>query len=154
MVTWQKQSTEIRTRYTVEYITSKEDWQKVCDGKHPAPWELYQTKVYDSLDDALTFFLVRLFDEKTFDVKLFEQIDIDGDQVREAYIEPAGYIFDGIRSAIDLDMRNRMNEMQARLEQTEKWMEEGRKELDMCRRFISNHGAWEKCYTFKNGRGT
>ena len=151
MVTWQKQSTEIRTRYTVEYITSKEDWQKVCDGKHPAPWELYQTKVYDSLDDALTFFLVRLFDEKTFDVKLFEQIDIDGDQVREAYIEPAGYIFDGIRSAIDLDMRNRMNEMQARLEQTEKWMEEDRKELDMCRRFISNYGAWGTFDTFENG---
>lgn len=31
MVTWEKQGTEVKTRYTVEYITSKKDWQRVCD---------------------------------------------------------------------------------------------------------------------------
>ena len=119
MVTWQKQGTEIKTRYTVEYITDKNDWQRVCDGDHDAPWELYKTRVYESMDDALTFYLVRFFDENTFDVKLFEQIEVDGEQVRESYIEPAGHILDSVRAAVDLDMRNRMNKAEYRLEETQ-----------------------------------
>lgn len=147
MVTWKKQGTEVKTRYTVEYITSKKDWQRVCDGNHPAPWELYQTKKFDSLDDALTFYLVRFFDEGTFDVKLFEQIDVDGDQVREAYIEPSGCVLDGIRSAIDCDMRNRMNKTQDLLDQAEK-------ELDKHRRFISHYKVWDRFDAFKDGSDT
>ncbi|NBK77325.1 hypothetical protein D5272_01650 [bacterium D16-76] len=149
MVTWQKQGTEIKTRYTVEYITDKNDWQRVCDGDHDAPWELYQTRVYESMDDVLTFYLVRFFDENTFDVKLFEQIEVDGEQVREAYIEPAGHILDSVRAAVDLDMRNRMNKAEYRLEETQKWLDEKTNELNKCRSFISNYGAWGKFSNFK-----
>ena len=105
MVTWQNDSVNLSTLYTVEYITNASDWKKVCDSKHPAPWELYQKKSYDSLDEALTFYLVRLFSSKTFDVKLFEQIQVNGVDVREAYIDPSDQVFDGIRSAIDLETR-------------------------------------------------
>lgn len=97
MTTWQKQGAKIKTLYTVEYITDKKDWQRLCDGKHSAPWELYQKKPFDCLDEAITFYLVRFFDNNTYDVKLFEEIQIDGESVREAYIEPSGPVFDGIR---------------------------------------------------------
>lgn len=115
MVTWQNDSVNLSTLYTVEYITNASDWKKVCDSKHPAPWELYQKKSYDSLDEALTFYLVRLFSSKTFDVKLFEQIQVNGVDVREAYIDPSDQVFDGIRSAIDMEMRNRLNDLETRV---------------------------------------
>lgn len=124
MVTWQSDSVNISIRYDVEYITNAADWKKLCDGKHSAPWELYQKKSYDSLDEALTFYLVRLFDSTTFDVKLFEQIQVNGEDVREAYIEPSGPVFDGIRSAINMEMRNRLNELEARVTGQEKELAE------------------------------
>lgn len=120
MVAWQNASVNLNALYTVEYITDAADWKKLCDGKHPAPWELYQKKSYDSLDEALTFYLVRLFDSATFDVKLFEQIQVNGEDAREAYIEPSGPVFDGIRSAIDMDMRNRLNKLETRVARQER----------------------------------
>ena len=120
MVTWQNDSVNLSTLYTVEYITDAADWKKVCEGKHPAPWELYQKKSYGSLDEALTFYLVRLFDSATFDVKLLEQIQVNGTDAREAYVEPTGSVFDGVRSAIDMEMRNRLNELESRVASQEK----------------------------------
>lgn len=130
MVTWTKQDADIKTLYTVEYVMDANNWKRICDGKHPAPWELYQKKQFDGLDAALTFYLVRLFDAATYDVKLFEEIHVDGESVREAYIEPAGPVFDGIRSAIDLDMRNRLNKLEEQTAVQEKEL------ADYCR-FIS-----------------
>lgn len=124
MITWQKQGAEIKTLYAVEYITDKKDWQRLCDGKHSAPWELYQKKPFDCLDEAITFYLVRFFDNNTYDVKLFEEIQINGESVREAYIEPSGPVFDGIRSAIDMDMRNRLNKLEDRVAEQEKELED------------------------------
>lgn len=133
MVTWQNDSVNLSTLYTVEYITNASDWKKVCDSKHPAPWELYQKKSYDSLDEALTFYLVRLFDSATFDVKLFEQIQVNGDDVREAYIEPSGPVFDGIRAAIDMEMRNRLNDLETRVASQEKELAEYYSFISTCK---------------------
>ena len=74
--------------------------------------------------EAITFYLVRFFDSNTYDVKLFEEIQIDGESVREAYIEPSGPVFDGIRSAIDMDMRNRLNKLEDRIAGQEKELED------------------------------
>lgn len=71
-------------------------------------------------------------------------IDVDGDQVREAYIEPSGCVLDGIRSVIDCDMRNRMNKAEDHLEQAEK-------ELDKYRRFISHYKLLDRFNTFEDG---
>lgn len=133
MVTWQNDSVNLSTLYTVEYITNASDWKKVCDSKHPTPWELYQKKSYDSLDEALTFYLVRLFSSKTFDVKLFEQIQVNGVDVREAYIEPSDQVFDGIRSAIDMEMRNRLNDLETRVASQEKELAEYYSFISTCK---------------------
>lgn len=133
MVTWQNDSVNLSTLYTVEYITNASDWKKVCDGKHPAPWELYQKKSYDSLDEALTFYLIQLFSSKTFDVKLFEQIQVNGVDVREAYIDPSDQVFDGIRSAIDMEMRNRLNDLETRVASQEKELAEYYSFISTCK---------------------
>ncbi|MCM1224236.1 MAG: hypothetical protein NC548_58270 [Lachnospiraceae bacterium] len=114
MVTWQSQEAVVQTLYTVEYVTDKKAWEKICGGKHPAPWELYEKKTFDSLDEALTFYLVRMMDKATFEAKLFEAISVDGKALREAYIEPSGPVFYGMQTAIDRDMRSRLDSLERR----------------------------------------
>jgi hypothetical protein len=76
----------VRTVYTIEYITSKRDFERVCDGRHPAPWELYLKYQTEDLQQAMTVFLTHYASVLTYDVKLFEEIYVNGEVVREQCI--------------------------------------------------------------------
>jgi len=115
VVTWQSEEAVVQTLYTVEYITDEADWVQVCSGRHPAPWELYKKNSFDSLDEALSFYLIRMVDKGTYEAKLFESISIDGKVLREAYIEPTATTFYSLQLAIDRDMRNRLSELERRV---------------------------------------
>lgn len=79
MISYQKENIKIETRYQVEY-TERED-EKI--------------KSFPSLDEALSFYLVMFFrmcstndPDRIDNVRLFEQIVLDGEVVRESWIEP------------------------------------------------------------------
>lgn len=79
MISYQKENIKIQTRYQVEY-TERED-EKI--------------KSFPSLDEALSFYLVMFFrmcstndPDRIDNVRLFEQIVLDGEVVREGWIEP------------------------------------------------------------------
>ena len=81
-----KPGIDLKTIYKIEYITNKHDFERVCEGKHPAPWELYQIKETEELQTAMTIFLAHYSSERTYDVKLFEEILLNGEIVREQCI--------------------------------------------------------------------
>lgn len=72
MVSYQDSAVDIETRYTVEFVNNKKDWDYICKGifNHGEPWERYQSRKYSSLDDAITFYLVHYFSDATYDVRL------------------------------------------------------------------------------------
>lgn len=149
MVTYQKKGVCLEIRYTVEYIDNKKDWEYVCSGsiKHGEPWERYKKKRYSSLDEAMTQYLIRFFDMcstnvvalfkngieikllytkkddqiGTFDVRLFEEVLLDGETIRESYIEPESTILHGLRTTFgreqvdELDKLRRLNDEQSDL---------------------------------------
>lgn len=100
MVTWQKENISVGVSYIIEYIDNKKDWDYVCSGsnKHGEPWERYKKKLYFSLDEAITQYMIGYFsmystkekDDKIgiFDIRLFEEVIVNGEVVRESHIEP------------------------------------------------------------------
>lgn len=76
----------LKTLYTIEYITNKRDFECAYDGKHPAPWELYMKYQTEDLQQAMTVFLAHYASALTYDVKLFEEIYINGELIREQCI--------------------------------------------------------------------
>ena len=81
-----KHDANLKTIYTIEYITNKRDYERAYDGRHPAPWELYKTYRTESLEQAMTVFLAHYASALTYDVKLFEEICINGELIREQCI--------------------------------------------------------------------
>lgn len=76
----------LKTIYTIEYITDKRDFERVCRGLHDAPWELYLKYQTEDLQQAMTVFLAHYASVLTYDVKLFEEIYVNGEVVREQCI--------------------------------------------------------------------
>ena len=56
MVSYQDSAVDIETRYAVEFVNNKKDWDYICKGifNHGEPWERYQSRKYSSLDDAIS----------------------------------------------------------------------------------------------------
>lgn len=81
-----KNGASLKTVYTIEYITNKRDFERAYDGRHPAPWELYMKYQTEDLQQAMTVFLAHYASALTYDVKLFEEIYVNGELIREQCI--------------------------------------------------------------------
>ena len=111
MISYQKENSGLEIRYSLEYIDNKKDFDYISSGKFSRgePWERYKKKAYSSLDEAMSYYVLYLFNPQIYDVKLFEEILIDGETVREAYIEPIPTFSWGLKTILNQDL-NRVNE--------------------------------------------
>lgn len=121
------------TRYTVEYIDNQKDMDYVCSGKIDSgePWERYKKRTYDCIDDAISFYMVSLFNPKMFQVRLFEEILFDGETIRESYIEPKSVIGNTLKQVINKSMyedtrrvNNEIETLEKKLYLVNKWFTE------------------------------
>lgn len=108
------QKGNVETLYIVEYIDDPETWEKflnVTDGYDGTiePWELYKKRTYNNVTEALTFYMVRYIQENTYDVKLYEEVRVNGETVLEQNIEPLATTKWYLRETIN-DNINRCNE--------------------------------------------
>lgn len=111
MISYQKENSGLEIRYSLEYIDNKKDFDYISSGKFSRgePWERYKKKAYSSLDEAMSYYVLYLFNPQIYDVKLFEEVLIDGETVREAYIEPIPTFSWGLKTIMNQDL-NRANE--------------------------------------------
>lgn len=138
MVTFEKSCIGIKTIYRIEYIQDPQKWKIMCSDKQPAPWTLYDVRTYDSLDDAITFYLIQFFYDKCFDVKMFEEITLNGEIVRESYIEP--------KNTFVYSMRKIINESAiAKIERLQEMVESLNYSMESYQKFIEKYHA-EKHY--------
>ena len=98
------------TRYILEYIDNQKDLAYVNSGRFDKgePWKRYKKKEYSSLDEAMSHYILYLFNPQIYDVRLFEEILIDGETVREAYIEPVPTFEWSLKEILNQDL-NRAN---------------------------------------------
>lgn len=111
MISYQKENSGLEIRYSLEYIDNKKDFDYISSGKFSRgePWERYKKKAYSSLDEAMSYYVLYLFNPQIYAVKLFEEVLIDGETVREAYIEPIPTFSWGLKTILNQDL-NRANE--------------------------------------------
>ena len=110
MISYQKENSGLEIRYSLEYIDNKKDFDYISSGKfnRGEPQDYYKKKVYSSLDKAMSYYVLYLFNPQIYDVKLFEEILIDGETVREAYIEPVSTFSWRLKKILNQDL-NRAN---------------------------------------------
>lgn len=96
-VSWSDEKTDVKTVYTVEYITNKKDMEKL--ERHSEPWKLYQVKRFDNISEAMDFYILHRYMD-ALDIKITEELFVNGDSVREAYIELSPSLYDNISKCI------------------------------------------------------
>lgn len=140
------QNGNVETIYTVEYIDDPETWEQFLsvtgngyDGTIE-PWELYKKRTYDNVSDALAFYLIRYVQENTYDIKLYEEVRLNGETILEQNIEPSATTKWYLRESVN-DNLNKRNEC---LENENDLLE---KENEEYRAFLKEYHAEE---TFKN----
>lgn len=119
------------TRYEIELIRDKNTWDKFLKTED---LDLYEKVEYDNISDALTFYLMWFVSDSCYDIKMWQQLIIDGEIIFEEFIEPSGYVINSIRSQIDRDMKQRLHDL-------ERENEEFKKENDIMNKFIKALGS-------------
>lgn len=97
----------------VEYIDDKEKFNYICKGNDNRyePWELYTKCTFDSLNDAMDFFMTMSISDYVFDIKMFIE-QIDDREMFEEYITPSGLCLSEIKRRVNKDMKDKLNKSQ------------------------------------------
>ena len=119
MKTYQNVGVNLETKFSVEYVFDPRIISELEADTHPAPWELYETKQFDNLDDAISFFLPLYFNPKCYDPKLFIQILLDGEIVEESYLELNPTTIWSISKLIDRDRQEQLDQCKTALREQE-----------------------------------
>ena len=133
MISYKDESVDIKTVYTVEYINNKKDIDYVNSGSiaYGEPWKRYKIKVYDNLDNAISQYMIYYFSKDIYDLKLFEEIKLNGETIRESYFEPTL----GLGGAIKRHINNSNKEEKDSIKQLE---EENKKYKDFLLKYNIN----------------
>lgn len=142
LISYTDKDSKISGKYFVEYINDAESWESLNSGSHPAPWELYSKKEFDDIGQAISYYLCREFDNKTYDCKLFEHVLLNGEVIQEKYIELDNTIGHSLRSFLNRDMK-------LTLEKQNETISDLLKELTMYQSFIQAYRAEKLFNEFK-----
>lgn len=144
----------VDTKYTIEYVDNAKTWERICYiddhyseiEKCQESWELYSKLEFDNVTEALTCYMTKLVSDKCYDIKMLEQVFVNGDMVLEQYIEP--------KSTLRYSMRTAVNyEMEVRMHKTEMQVKELQASNNLYEEFISKYGAKEAFKKFvKNSK--
>lgn len=127
MKSYQRAGVNLETKCSVEYVFDPRVIAKLEAETHPAPWELYEVKEFDNLDDAVSFFLPLYFNPKCYDPKLFIQILMDGEVIQESYLEINPTTTWTISNLIDRDRQKRLERQSETIESQEAVINEYKK---------------------------
>lgn len=112
-----KEPDKTETKYIIESIRDKETWNKFV---RTEDLDLYEKRTYDNIADALTFYLTWFVSDNCYDIKMWQQIIIDGEVVIEEFVEPKRNITNNIRDQIDRDMKQHLHNLERENEEIKK----------------------------------
>lgn len=107
----------VETKYLIESITDEKTWSKFLKTEDI---NLYTKKEYDSIENALEYYLCWYVNENCYDLKMWEQIYVNGEMVPKQMIEPKSTCKSVMRHSIDREMKDRMNKAESKVEELER----------------------------------
>lgn len=78
---------DIKKNFRIEYVDNPKVWDNIVAERYENDWEHYEVREFEALWDAMEFYIFRLFDTKTFDVKMWCETILDGKIVLEETME-------------------------------------------------------------------
>lgn len=106
----------VETKYLIESITDEKTWSKFLKTEDI---NLYTKKEYDSIENALEYYLCWYVNKNCYDLKMWEQIYVNGEMVLKQMIEPKSTCKSVMRHSIDREMKDRMKQAERKAEELE-----------------------------------
>lgn len=107
----------VETKYLIESITDEKTWNKFLKTED---LDLYTKKEYDNIENAMEYYLCWYVNENCYDIKLLEQIFVNGEMVLEQMIVPNSTCKSVMMRSIDREMKDRMNKAESKVEELER----------------------------------
>lgn len=114
---WAKEPDKTETKYLIESIRDEKTWDKFL---RTEDIDLYEKREYDNIADALQFYLTWYVSEKCYDIKMWQQVFMNGEMILEEFIEPKNTTKFTMREALDREMNRRMHKAEMETEQLNK----------------------------------
>ena len=95
---------DLKTKYIIEFTDSKKVYEMTCSGK----WSIddtYTKRKYSDVAEAFELYYLLMLNPEIVDVKFYEEIYLDGEVVRESWLEPSSTCYDALCSMVDKDLR-------------------------------------------------
>lgn len=115
----------LRFNYHIELINDQKTWEKLLrvsenySKYHIEPWELYTNKDFSTIEEALTFYMIWYVSDQCYDIKMWEQIYMDGKMIYEAYVEPCSTTRSEMRRVLNRDLDDRLRKYERTTENLE-----------------------------------
>lgn len=93
----------VETKYIIESITDEKTWNKFLKTEDI---DLYTKREYDNIENALEYYLCWYVNENCYDLKMWEQIYVNGEMILEQMIVPKSTCKSVMRRSIDRDRKN------------------------------------------------
>lgn len=107
----------VDTKYIIEYVHDAKTWEKVLTTDDCG--DLYTRREFDNISEALSFYMTWFVSDKCYDIKMWEEIYVNGEMILEQFIEPTNTVMYSMRTAINRDMaeqlydtKEKVNELQ------------------------------------------
>lgn len=107
----------VETKYIIESITDDKTWNKFLKTED---LDLYTKKEYDNIENAMEYYLCWYVNENCYDIKLWEQIFVNGEMVLEQMIVPNSTCKSVMMQSIDREMKDRMKRAESKVEELER----------------------------------
>lgn len=107
----------VETKYIIESITDEKTWNKFLKTEDI---DLYTKREYDNIENAMEYYLCWYVNENCYDIKLLEQIFVNGEMVLEQMIVPNSTCKSVMMRSIDREMKDRMNKAESKVEELER----------------------------------
>lgn len=117
----------VETKYIVEYVDDSKTWERICFiDEHYSEieplqesWELYSKNEYDNVSEAMTFYMWKFVSDNCYDIKMLEQVFVNGEMVLEQPIEPKSTVMNSMRISVNREMEDRMHKAEMKVKELE-----------------------------------
>lgn len=117
----------VETKYIVEYVDDAKTWERICYiDEHYSEieplqesWELYSKREYDNVSEAMTFYMCKFVSDNCYDMKMLEQVFVNGEMVLEQPIEPKSTVMNSMRISVNREMEGRMHKAEMQVKELE-----------------------------------
>ena len=148
MITYQKDGVDIKTTYKVEYIDNQKDADYVNSGSinQGEPWDRYKKKEFTDADKAFSLYMVMLVREDIYDVQFIESVYLNGELVREQYVEGVPTLRYSLKTAVNRLQQTQMD----RLQSANAALSE---ELELYQAFVNRYKIEQRIKDFRDEKG-